>query len=129
MGEFSLNFFLESLYISDELELKNLIFFFFLIISKKFTVIYKLASRVSLILSQDSEGLLNPESQDRLNLILNDAASKHQRVMFQLVRHELGLIAFEIEGAFGFSDLISLEDLKYSVDSRILQLDAIYKIK
>ena len=60
----------------------------------------------------DDQGLLNPESQDRFNLILNDTANKHQRVMFQLVRHELGLIAFEIDGAFGFSDLIHLDDLK-----------------
>ena len=60
----------------------------------------------------DEQGRLTPESQQAFDQILNDPSSKHQRVMFQLVRHELGLIAFEIDGAFGFSDLIDVDQLQ-----------------
>jgi tetratricopeptide (TPR) repeat protein len=60
----------------------------------------------------DDQGLLTAEAQKRFDEILGDVKTKHQRVLFQLVRHQLGLIAFEIDGAFGFSDLIRLSDLK-----------------
>ena len=53
----------------------------------------------------DDEGLLNASSQEHLDTLLNDSDTIHQRVMFQLVRHQLGLIAFEVEGAFGFFGL------------------------
>lgn len=58
------------------------------------------------------QGLLTTSAQEQFDLILGDSDNKHQRVMFQLVRHQLGLIAFETDGAYGFTDLIRLAALK-----------------
>ena len=71
------------------------------------------------------DGLLCEAARENFNELLNEADSKHQRVMFQLVRHQLGLIAFEIEGAFGCSDLVRLPELKSVTISKHLHSSAL----
>ena len=59
----------------------------------------------------ESGGLSEAASQ-ALNELCAIPNTQEERVMFQCVAHKLGLIAFDIEGAVGFSPTIRLADLK-----------------
>ena len=83
--------------------------------------------------------LLKLDTQGNENLILKGAKKILGKGLINFIKLEVifedyyvkSSKFYEIEKNFTKNnyELISLEDLKYSVDSRILQLDAIYKIK
>ena len=58
------------------------------------------------------DGRMSAAAQTALDELSKDVETKLERVMFQCVAHKLGLIAFEAEGALGFSPQIRLADLK-----------------
>ena len=58
------------------------------------------------------EGGLSPTANERFKALCAQENTRHQRVMYQCAKHNLGVVAFDPEGAIGFTDLIRLADLK-----------------